>query len=423
MIDDDIAGLKKVATDYTSATEKYDTSSKVLNKKVDGVVHEAGWSGEGATAFQTVWAHDGTVGAAMSEAMSQVSDVIGVLTEELDAAKRDLGDAQDKARAAGLTLDSQGGATGKADQQTALDAWQSGRDAALKRAQDARELATGSLNSVLDQMLGKGDPNQLNGADVCTLSEVMRGLYTTPAALTQESAKKLEALKQEVKDLKRGHNKLPKGSDAWNERLQERRAARAELSKQRLRTASVEGWESRTKGSGPARTTIGEIAEDYRVRGAGPLNKLGAASTALTGAMVGLQMYDDHRTRGWSYQEAFARDATPAAAGMAAGAWAEGAIIGASASNPMIAVGVVGGVALGYGVGTFGYELTHNAHWGSNIHKYGVVSGIGHSLADAGTAWVDNDLVAMRDKTVETAKHVGSGIKNGAKKVWHGIFG
>ncbi|MFI0740895.1 hypothetical protein ACH4PU_22830 [Streptomyces sp. NPDC021100] len=422
MIDDDLAGLKKVATDYTSATEKYDTTSKVLDKKVSSVVHEAGWTGDGADAFQTVWGHDSTIGAALAEAMSQVSDVVTVLSEELEKAKGDLGDVQDTARAAGLTLDSQGGATGKADQQAELDAYQKGRDAALKRAQDARQLATASLNSVLDQMLNKGDPRLLNGADSFTWAEILRGLYTTPAALSQESAKKLAKLQQEAKDLKREARKLPKNSDAWNEKLRERRLVRAKLTEQRLRTASVEGWQRRVKGSAAARVSIGDIAENYRVRSAGVMGRFGAVSTGLTGAMVGFQMYDDHRNRGWSWRESFARDATPAAAGMWVGGAAESAFIGASASNPVIAAGVLGGVAVGYGVGTFGYELTH-AHWGDNIHRYGVFRGIGHSIGEASNAWIDNDVVAMKDKTVETAKKVGSSIGSGVKKVWHGVFG
>ncbi|MGI5337892.1 hypothetical protein ACQEVS_11070 [Streptomyces sp. CA-181903] len=423
MIEDDIAGLKKVATDYTSATEKYDTTSKVLDKKVSGVVHEAGWAGDGADAFQTVWAHDGTIGAALAEAMSRVSDVVTVLSEELERAKHDLGDAQDMARAAGLTLDGQGGAKGTTDQQAALDAYRKDRDAALQRAQDARTLAGDSLRSVLDQMLNKGNPNLLNGADSFTWAEILRGLYTTPAALTQESAQKLAKLRQEVKDLKRQARKLPKNSGAWDKMLADRRSARAALSEQRLRTASVQGWQQRVKGSATARVTIGDIAEKYRVRGAGPVvGRFGAVSTGLTGAMVGLQMYDDHRTRGWSWRESFARDATPAAVGMWAGAGAESLIVGASASNPVVAVGVLGGVAVGYGVGTFGYELTH-AHWGDKIHKYGVLKGIGYSIGEAGGKWIDNDLVDMKDKTVETAKKVGSGIKGGVKKAWHGIFG
>ncbi|MGK5642147.1 hypothetical protein ACSNOK_28100 [Streptomyces sp. URMC 126] len=422
MIDDDIAGLKEVATDYTSAVEKYDASSKVLNKKVNGVVHEAGWSGEGAAAFQTVWAHDGTIAAALSEAMSLVSDVVTVLTEELSAAKGDLGDVQDAARASGLTLDSQGGATGTAEQQVALDTYQRGRDAALKRAQDARELATQHLNAIIAQILNEGSPKLLNGADSFTLAEVLRGLYTTPAALTQESAKKLENLKQQAKKLKREARKLPKGSDAWTKRLQERRAARANLSKQRLRVDSVKGWESRFKGSGPARLTINEVAERYRGRGVGSIGKLGAASTGLTAAMVGLQMYDDHRTRGWSYGEAFARDAAPAAAGMAIGTGVESAIVSASAANPVVAGGVVLGVVAGYGVGTAGYELTH-AHWGSNIHKYGVIGGIEESLGEAGSKWWHNDVEDMGRKIGNTAKSTWHKGEGAVKKVWHGVFG
>jgi hypothetical protein len=36
--------------------------------------------------------------------------------------------------------------------------------------------------------------------------------------------------------------------------------------------------------------------------------------------------------------------------------------------------------------------LTHDAHWGDNIHNYGVVDGIGHSFADAGSAFVKDNV-------------------------------
>ncbi|KNB52984.1 hypothetical protein [Streptomyces caatingaensis] len=420
MIDDDITGLNGVATDYTSAVGKYDESSKVLNNKVNGIVHEAGWTGEGAAAFQARWAHDGTIAAAMAEAMSQTSDVISLLTEELTGAKNDLADVQETARAAGLTLDSQGGATGKADQQAALDAYRKGRDAALARAQSARESAAQSLNALVDQMLNKGSSTYVNGADVCTLSDVLRGLYTIPAASPEARAKKLEKLRQRAQELKRGtakslaHNKLPKGSDDWNRRLQQRREARAKLTEQRLKLTSAEAraLKGRYRLSGPARATFGDISESYGGKGLGAAGKLGAASTVLNAGMVGLQMYDDMRTRNWSWQEALARDATPAAAGMAAGTVVEGGLAAATAVSVPASAAVGLGIVAAYGVGTFGYELTHSAHWGSNIHKYGVVEGIGRSFGDAGKEWVKSDVVGMTKKVGHTAM-----------KAWHGLFG
>ncbi|KAB7850260.1 hypothetical protein [Streptomyces mobaraensis] len=420
MIDDDITGLNGVATDYTTAVGKYDESAKVLNNKVSGVVHEAGWSGEGATAFQAAWAHDGTIAAAMSEAMSQTSDVISLLTEELTGARHDLADVQDTARAAGLTLDSQGGAQGKAGQQAALDAYQKGRDAALQRAQGARESAAQSLNALIDQILNKGNPNVLNGADTCTLADVLRGVYTIPAASQEANAKKLQRLQQRAKDLKLGnkdmkpHNRLARNSAEWDARLQERRRLRAKLTEQRLKLASVEARAARLPYalSGPARTGIGELTESRFGRNLGLAGRLGAAGTALNVGMVGLQMYDDHRTNGWSYKEAFARDATPAAVGMAVGTGVETGLAGLSAVSLPASLTVGAGVVVGYGVGTFGYELTHKAHWGRNIHEHGVIEGIGYSFADAGKEWWKSDVKGM-----------GKKIGHTAAKAWHGIFG
>ncbi|GHF45719.1 WXG100 family type VII secretion target [Streptomyces morookaense] len=415
MIDDDIRGLHDVARDYTSAARTLDESSRFLNSKVAGVVHEAGWTGDAASSFQTAWASDGTVQAAMAEAMSQVADVVTVLAEKLAESRQELDAVQDKARAAGLTLDGYGGATGTTDQQAALDAYKSGAEAALSRAQHVRQWAAQQLNGIAAQILPGGSaPATLGPADQLTLAEVLRGLYTTPAAVEEVGHKRLERLTQEAAELKRSHAGFPKGSEEWNHILERRRAARAVHSEQRLRISSVEGWTKKFKGSKGARFTVGEIADQFRGGKAGMVGAVGALSGVLTGAMVYYQAKEDHE-KGWSWGEAVAKDGGPAAVGLVAGVALEGAIAGAAeASAPVVgaAGAVVAGVAVGYGVGTFGYELTHNAHWGRNIHKDGVVAGIGEGFADAGRAWLDNDWQKMEEKA-----------KNSAKKVWHGVFG
>lgn len=415
MIDDDIRGLHDVARDYTSAARTLDESSRFLNSKVAGVVHEAGWTGDAARSFQTAWASDGTVQAAMAEAMSQVADVVTVLADKLSDARTELEGVQDEARAAGLTLDGYGGATGTPDRQAALDAYKNGAEAALSRAQHVRQWATRRLNGVAGQILpGDGSPDMLGPADQLTLAEVLRGLYTTPAAVAEVGHERLERLQNRAADLKRAHAGMPRGSEEWDRVLEQRRVTRAALTEQRLKVSSVEGWTSRFKGSRGARLTVGEVADQFRGGRTGAVGAMGALSGVLTGAMVYCQAGEDHE-KGWSWGEAAAKDGGPAVAGLATGILVESGVAAIGAAAPPVAVaatGVAAGVVLGYGVGTFGYGLTHRAHFSRHIHQDGVIAGIGEGFADAGKAWVDNDVVDMWHKG-----------QNSAKKVWHGLFG
>ncbi|MEU7165231.1 hypothetical protein AB0A70_11385 [Streptomyces morookaense] len=411
MIDDDITGLHDVARDYTSAARTLDESSRFLNSKVAGVVHEAGWTGDAASVFQTAWASDGTVQAAMAEAMSQVADVVTVLAEKLAESRQELDAVQDKARAAGLTLDGYGGATGTTDQQAALDAYKSGAEAALSRAQHVRQWAAQRLNGVAGQILpGGGSPETLGSADQLTLAEVLRGLYTTPAAVAEVGHKRLERLQKQAADLKRAHAGMAKGSEEWDRMLEQRRATRAALTEQRLKVSSVEGWTGKVRGSRGARLTVGEIADRFRGGKTGAMGAMGALSGLLTGAMVYCQAKEDHE-KGWSWGEAVAKDGGPAVAGLATGVLLEGAIVAGAEAVP-VAAAVGAGVFVGYGVGTFGYELTHKAHFGRHIHKDGVVAGIGEGFADAGKEWLKNDVNGIVDKA-----------GNSVKSAWHGVFG
>jgi hypothetical protein len=105
-------------------------------------------------------------------------------------------------------------------------------------------------------------------------------------------------------------------------------------------------------------------------------------------------------------------------AGLAAGTAAEmgiGAALVAAPEGIAAAGAVVGGTAVAYGVGTYGYygyELVHAGNWGENIHRDGVIEGIGESFGDAGKAWWKNDV-----------KDMGEKIGNTAQSMWHSVFG
>ncbi|MGW1200618.1 WXG100 family type VII secretion target [Streptomyces sp. NPDC002536] len=399
MIDDDIRGLHDVARDYASAARTLDESSRFLNSRVAGVVHEAGWTGDAASSFQTAWASDGTVQAAMAEAMSQVADIVTVLADELSEARHELEAAQDRARAAGPTL----------------DGCKSGAEAALSRAQHVRRWAARRLNGVAGQILpGDGSPETLGPADELTLAEVLRGLYTAPAAVTEVGHERLERLQKQAADLKRAHAGVPKGSEEWDRMLEQRRTTRAALTEQRMRVSSVEGWAGRFKGSKGARLTVGEIADRFRGGRTGAVGAMGALSGVLTGATVYCQAEEDHE-KGWSWGESVAKAGGPAVAGLASGILVESGVAAIGAAAPPVAVaatGVAAGAVLGYGVGTFGYELTHRAHFSRHIHQDGVAAGIGEGFADAGKAWVDDDAVDMWHKG-----------QSSARQVWRGLFG
>ncbi|WP_414168948.1 WXG100 family type VII secretion target [Streptoverticillium reticulum] len=405
MIDDDIRGLHDVARDYTAAAQALDESSRFLNSKVAGVVHEAGWTGEAASAFQTAWASDGTVQAAMAEAMSQVADIVTVLADELSEARHELeavqdqdqdqgqGQDQGQAQAVGLTL----------------------AEAALSRAQHVRQWAAQRLNGVAGQILPcDGSPETLGPADQLTLAEVLRGLYTAPAAVTEVGHERLERLQKQAADLKRAHAGVPKGSEEWDRMLEQRRTTRAALTEQRMSVSSVEGWAGKFKGSKGARLTVGEIADRFRGGRTGAVGAMGALSGVLTGATVYCQAEEDHE-KGWSWGEAVAKAGGPAVAGLASGVLVESGVAAIGAAAPPVAVaatGVAAGAVLGYGVGTFGYELTHRAHFSRHIHQDGVVAGIGEGFADAGRAWADNDAVDLWHKG-----------QNSARQVWRSLFG
>lgn len=409
MINDDITGLYGLNDDYKRLAETLDDSATYLSKKVGRLVQEAGWSGDAADAFQAAWGVDSAIQAAAAEAMHKTRDIVKVLADQLTEVRNAIGDAQDVARQAGLTVDSDGRATGTDEK--ALDAYEKSLHGQLSKAKRARSWATSKLNDVTAQIVpSKGDPPKLNEADTLTLSEVLRGVYTLPAATAVAGKGKLANLQQAAKEAKRTHRKMRGGTAEWEKLLQERRALRGQIQSQRMSLSSVESWTKAFKGSRAAGLTFGDVTDELRGGKAGVLTGINAAGGILTGAMVFFQAKDDVE-KGWSWPEALLKNGGAAAAGLAAGIGVEAAVAAAPVEVP-VAVSVVGGVAVGYGVGTYAYELVHAGDWSDNIQEKGVVGGIGQSFADAGSAWVENDVKGLAEKA-----------KNSVEGVWNGVFG
>jgi hypothetical protein len=127
---------------------------------------------------------------------------------------------------------------------------------------------------------------------------------------------------------------------------------------------------------------------------------------------TGYSVYEDMHDNGWSPLHAVVADSadTLAGVGAAAGVVTLAGIFVADA--PVIAVAGVGAV-IGYEGTEMATALTHDGHWGANIHQHGVMAGIGHSFEDAGSAFVEDNA--------ETAKKVAGTAKDLATKAWHGI--
>jgi hypothetical protein len=137
--------------------------------------------------------------------------------------------------------------------------------------------------------------------------------------------------------------------------------------------------------------------------------KIARAAPLVDVLATGYNIYDDVHNHGWNPVEATVAGSADTLAGVGAAA---GLVALAPEAAPVILVAGAG-AAVAYEATEAATALTHDGHWGANIHQYGVVDGVGHSFADAGSAFVQDN--------VDTAKKVGSMVSNAAKSAWHGV--
>jgi hypothetical protein len=289
------------------------------------------------------------------------------------------------------------------------------------QAAQARQQALADLIVIYDHIAPPkdgGDSTQLTKSDRITLGDIVRSLWATPIAHKEVVVARLNALRARRTWL--DHVKSSPGLFDEVKRAAAHADKRSLVGKLKELETKLTAIEGGAEGRWPLgrlfRYTVGDAGEDLTgvkiaARWGGGVPVLGVAAA---GWLTYVQAREDHE-RGWSWEHAVLADGGANLAGLAAGTATEagiGAALVAAPEGVAAAGAVVGGAAVTYGVGTYGYELVHAGNWGENIRKDGVVKGIGESFGDAGKAWWDNDIKGMGDKIGKTAQGM-----------WHSILG
>jgi uncharacterized protein YukE len=416
----DIAGLHELARTLNKAAPEFDSAGHALNTQVSDLTGDA-WTGQAAQKFSTAWGRDAKGAGAVSDSLTHISTTVDKLASSLGEAKRKYDHAVASAREAGVPIL-------EPREQTVLPAGELAKsqefsaqaNSAVTTADAARKQAAAELRPLAAALDPEAARTPMSAQQAAELKKMGLGdyvkvgaaaadLYAAPAVATSVQSARVAKVEQRYLDAKGAYSEAGgKNSSEYRElkaakkgALQELKAARGELGK-------VEKVAGKFHGSRAASTTL----ED-------PLNSIGKdlsklkivkAAPVVDVAATGYNIYNDIN-HGWNPAEAAVADSTDTLAGVGATA---GVVALAPEAAPAVAVAGAG-VVVGYEATEAVTALTHDAHWGENIQKYGVVDGIGHSFADAGSAFVHNN--------VETAKKVGNTIADAAQGVWHGISG
>lgn len=438
----DIHGLSRFAGTMYGYMPEIEGVVKALDAKVDQIVHDAGWSGDAADGFRKAWESDSLGATALSGAIEQIGQVVDTLAVNLANFEHALEEAADEARAAGVPVGDDGkpptmpdgpyavNSAGAKAQATATS-YASFYQETMGLAQDARVDASTSLEGLYQQIAPSSSATSgLTTSNKVSLADYLRGFWAVPSAnrkAIEESVEKLGTKADEAKaawvaarDARPNpHVKMPQDvKDALRE-------ARSDLAGAKNELASAEASESKWIGSKVVDMRVSDLLKVFG-RGAGgaaksadsllaKLVKAGEdipvidAGAALLGG--GIDAYNDYKN-GQPWYEAVPEDMLSNVAGVAAGAGAgtlatAGVTAGATALGVAGApvIGVTAGAAVGgvvaIGVCDFGENLAHE-DWGGDIHKYGVVEGIGDGIADSGK------------KTVKDLGHMAS-------SAWHSV--
>ncbi|MBV9142656.1 MAG: hypothetical protein JO115_17380 [Pseudonocardiales bacterium] len=240
----------------------------------------------------------------------------------------------------------------------------------------------------------------------------------TKGKLPAEIADAREQMKQARKDLKAARNayrakgmKLPIDNDA---RLAHGQVVN-ELKGLETELASAEAGKGELPLTKALNAKLGDIAKEIPQlasvakalpKGLEFLKEIPVIDVVASGVAAELQAQDDIN-KGWSPEHARAVDYGAAGIGLAVGT--DVSVIAVAAGVPVTAA-VLGGGALVVGVGDFVYQGFHE-HWREDIDQHGVAGGILTGIEHMGEN-TGKDIVDM-----------GKGIWNGAKSLWHGIFG
>ncbi|MBO1335383.1 WXG100 family type VII secretion target [Streptomyces sp. VRA16 Mangrove soil] len=403
----DIAGLRTMADTYKGAKKPLEDAVRPISEAVEGLVGDAGWTGEAAESFRAQWSEDALTAGAFANLVHDAGDILDTLVSELSACETALQNAEFTATRKGVPMGPRGVPNAmmtadppSADDQKAIAArteYDTVRRQILHTAQHARLVAADRLRGLYAQATGSVSPG-----DKTTLADYLRGLYAYDAedaraggakaraklddAKAQERAAKKD-LRAERKAYQKAGRKLPadlpeKGAyrDAVN-RLKglEDDIARADHGSTKLpydRALNVKLADAADA------LRAGEAAEklpDF-------LKEIPVLDVAAAGACGILEASDDH-DKGWSWQHSVAVDGGANVAGLVAGTAVTAGVVAALPFEvPTAVVAGVGGAVV---IGATGIiDHSFHEHWSEDIHDHGVVGGVlhgsGHVLSETG---------------------------------------
>jgi uncharacterized protein YukE len=418
----DIAGLHALATALNKAGPEFGTAAHVLDTQVNDLTKDA-WTGKAAQAFSAAWGKDSTDAQAVSGSLSHIGGTIGQLASALEEAKKQYDNAAEAAKEQQVPLLAPGEQTVlPADKVAKAEQLSAQANSAVQMADAARKDASAALEPLLSALdpsaakIGPMTPQEAEELDKMGLGDYVKigaaaaDLYAAPAVATVVQQARIAKLEQKYVTAKAAYSAAG-GKSAPSSLYKELKSAKKDsltkLKAARGEETSAEALADKFPGSRTAATDLertldkfGADASDLKIIKAAPLVDVLA---------TGYSVYDDVHNHGWSPAHAIVADSADTLAGV-------GAAVGLVALAPEAAPAILvagAGAAVAFEATEAATALTHDAHWGANIQQYGVVDGVGHSFADAGSAFVKDN--------VETAKNVGHMVSSAATSAWHGL--
>jgi len=419
----DIHGLSAYAgTLYGHVPEISDVVT-ALDKKVDQIVGDAGWTGSAASAFTKNWERDATGANALGVVTNLAGDIVNQLAVDLAKIENALEQAADKTTAAGVNI----GGDGKPPQvcygDRGKEQWRGGYQSfwqqCMQAAQQARIQAAGSLQNLYAQI---APPDHgVTPPDGNTLADYLRGFWAIPTAYRRLVESRIGDLQQTVAQAKaawiaardaRPSPNVPMPDDvkqALHDARGELSSAQTDLGMARANENAISKLLDTRVSDLPGVSQLADGVDDASLLGR--LAKFGLDFPVIDVAAAGLGTYfsaQDDMAKGMPAYEAYPLEGGANIAGIAAGAAAGAAVTGAVAGLSIVGapvLGVAAGAAVGglvaIGVGDFGHNLIQE-NWGADWQQHGAVMGTLDGIGDS-------------------AAKTGQDIANIGKDIWHGI--
>jgi uncharacterized protein YukE len=411
-----VGGMQQLAGSLGDTPKALTDTAEFLSKRVDDLVHDAGWNGGAAEAFKGAWERDSAALVQLGQCSRIVSDALSTLATKLADAQRRLDNAVADAQHQGVSFTTNGPIAGPYTTPQAAQAATDFGGIAKQIYQDAQTARDDALKEIYTVLAAidptvQADTSLLSAADVGAIAPVLKGYYTSPKGVAEDFEGKLKKVGQEYADKQFARQQEPKGSDARKLLNQEIHALRDESKGLTTSLASAERFADHFKGGKLLSTSLGDIAKAYGLVGdEAKLARLldGLPGIDVAGATLATagQMKEDEE-KGWSTTHALLADGGANLAGLVGGVGADFIPFVGPFVSPVI----------GYGVGALVYEGTHEGHWTEHIHDDGVVQGTLEGIGDTANAFYEKDVKDMGSKVVNAVEHP----VDTAKKVWQAL--